>query len=120
MRPFVAHVTQLAHQRALSLAERLAKHVVPGIPHQAQEYRYVPGSERSVGIEPFAGHEALRLDECLSFVEVLELPLDKGCEPRLEQFHRFAHAFVVRDGHGVILYSSGARARNWGSRAGIS
>ena len=26
--------------------------------------------------------EALRLDERLSFIEVLELPLDEGCEPR--------------------------------------
>ena len=35
VRPAVAHVAQLAHERPLGLAERLAEHVVPRLPHQA-------------------------------------------------------------------------------------
>ena len=113
-------VAELAHQRALGLAERPAKDLMPGVPHQPQQHRHVPGRERSVGIEPLASHEALGLHERLPLVEVLELPLDEGCEPRLEQFHCFADAFVVRGGHGGVLYSSVASARNWGNNTGIS
>jgi hypothetical protein len=42
VRPLVAPVAQLLHQRALGAAERAAEDVVPRLPHELQQRRHVP------------------------------------------------------------------------------
>jgi hypothetical protein len=57
MRPFVAPVAQLLHQRPFGPAERTAEHVVPGLPHQLQEAGHVPLRDR-LGAEHWVFGEA--------------------------------------------------------------
>ena len=73
VRPAIAYIAQLAYQRAFSLAERLPKDIVPSVPHQAEEYRHVPGRKWSVGIEPLTGDKTLRLDKRLLFRDSVKL-----------------------------------------------
>ena len=94
---------QLLHQRALGAAEGSPKHLVPRLPHEFEEGRHVPVGEGLLGDGLVVAQVAPRRIGGLGLVEVGELALDEGCEPRPEQFHRLADTFLVGDGHGFGL-----------------
>jgi hypothetical protein len=104
VRPLVAHIAQLRNQAAFGKAKGKFAHIVPGFPHELEQPGDVPIADRLV--------RQLRVinkapDRCHahspSLDLVLHLALDERRQPLAEQLHRFANAFVVRDGHGFTL-----------------
>ena len=95
-------VAQLADGVALGAPEDLSEHVVPRLPHQLEERRDVPLGRRLVADqwvvnEPpqRGGVDRLRLDRRL------DLAVDEGAEPRLEQLDGLADPFVIGCRHVV-------------------
>ena len=102
MGPVVSVVAQLADEVALGPPEDRTEHVVPRLPHQLEERRDVPLGRRLVADqwvvdEPpqRGGVDPLRLDRRLN------LAVDEGAEPRLEQIERLADPFVIGCRHVV-------------------
>ena len=61
VRPLVAMVAQLAHQAALGGTERLAEHVVPGVPHDLEQRRHVQCGDRLLRVQAVLAQEPLEL-----------------------------------------------------------
>ncbi len=99
VRPLVAVVAQLAEEAALGRPERLAKDVIPRLPHELQEPGHVPLRHRPLRVQAILAHEPARLGGSAILVRALELALDEGPEPALQQLQRLADALVVGDRH---------------------
>ena len=103
MRPLVATVAQLLHQRALGAAEGSPKHLVPCLPHKFEERRHVPVGDRRLADGPVVAEVTARCVGGLRLVLALELALDEGREARAEQVHRLADTFLIGDRHRLLL-----------------
>ena len=103
MRPFVPDIAELKDQGPLGPAEGVAKYFVPGIRHQLEQSGHVPfGDGLFCQHAIFSGEASGDLDGlCLIFA--FELALDERREPGSEQFHCFAYALLVGNGHGLLL-----------------
>ena len=102
MGPVVSVVAQLADEVALGPPEDRTEHVVPRLPHQLEKRRDVPVGRRLVAdqwvvneLPQRGGVDPLRLDRRL------DLAVDEGAEPRLEQLERLADPFVIGCRHAV-------------------
>ena len=100
VRPLVALVPQLAQEATLGRPQRLAKDVVPRIPHELEERGGVPLSHGALHVQAIVTHEPDRLSAGAIAVRALELALDIRGEPALQELERFADPFVVGDRHG--------------------
>jgi hypothetical protein len=118
VRPLGPRRAELAHVRALGLAERPAEDVVPAIPHQGEESGRIPLVERLVGVQPVPVQVPLGLLQRRVPVEVAELALDEGTKPVLEQVESLADPLVVRDRHGLRLPEELALDGSVGRRSG--
>ena len=104
VRPLVPPVAQLAHDRALGLAEGLPEHVVPGVDHEGEQRGAVPIGEWAVRREAAVLVEvaASARHALARTMQALELALDEWAEALLEEVHRFADALVIGDRHLVL------------------
>jgi hypothetical protein len=88
------------------MAQGRAEHLVPGLPHQLEQGRGVPGTDALVG-EHLVVDEALHLGsrQGTGGHGALDFALDEWPETGLEQLQQLANPFVAGDSHGV-LYGS--------------
>jgi hypothetical protein len=88
---------QLAHRRTLGDAQHRTEYVVPLLLHQSEE-----GDD----IEERRIRRRARYASSCQAMTGLEFVLDVGYQP-YEEIERLADAFVVGDGHGLVLLLPG-------------
>ena len=105
VRPTVADLPQFADQGALRVAERLAEHVVPLVPHGHQDGGGIPLRFlwRSEQLKLRIRQRLLGLRKPVRSFRGLEFSLNKRLKPRRQEFQHLADAFVICDGHKLLL-----------------
>jgi hypothetical protein len=82
MRPAVTEVAQFAHQAAFGVAQGLAEHLVPAIPHRLEQGGHVPLRNRLPQEIPVVGDTPKGLAKRTVTVLILQFPFDERREPR--------------------------------------
>ena len=83
----------------LGVAQGLAEHVIPGLPHQPQERGGIPLDDGLVAAEFVRAQQTLSFGLGLVLVLVLEFPSDEPGESFPEMFERFADALLIGESY---------------------